>query len=122
VTGDAEIPPFDAVYNSNRVPATPINATFELMFESPNPPGLDQFGDAEPAPRKCAVEVRLIALQNSSMAQLDPPCPSAREAAGNVMEHIEPAELVDRSEWMLLSTIRVGHVGTDRDCLFASRG
>ena len=35
------------------------------------------------------------------------------------MEHVKPAELVDGRADRCLQTIRVGHVGTDRDCLVA---
>jgi len=57
--------------------------------------GLEKFGDAEPAPEKCAVKVELDRPPEFIEGRVDRRIVPRGRAASIVMEHVETAELVD---------------------------
>ena len=79
------------------------------------PPRLDQFGDAEPAAEKRAVEVELDRPPEFVERGVDRGLVLRGRAAGIVVEHVEPAEFVDGRADRRLEAVGVGDVSADRD-------
>src|SRR5260370_14263163 len=80
---------------------------------------LDKLGNPKAAAEKSAEEVELDRPPELLERSVDCGFVLSGLAAGIVVEHVEAAELIDRRTDRRLQTIRVDHVGDDRNGLIA---